>query len=209
MRSLPQEDFGVCRAAFGARRHRLPCRARHASAGRGAGLLLLGDARTDPRTGRYAGDAAHDRGVPLRQARRSPCPALWRPASRHSARAHAQRAPALGRLDARAPATRRPQHRARHGGTDHHGHVPAAVQRQSGWLAPIQIVALPAAASRVGLSHLPWHPAAVPRHGGQPGRGSQQSGGRDRRTVLRGPALPHTGFIRRRATASNKVDLHH
>ena len=68
--------------------------------------------------------------------------------------------------------------------------------------------------SRAGVPHLPWNPAAVPRPGGQPGRGSQQPGGRDRRAVLRlgrldpqAPARPD-GILgkpdRRRAAAARQ-----
>ena len=125
-----------------------------------------------------------------RQARRRTCPSLWRPASRHSYRAHAECAPALRRVDAGASATRRPQHRARHRGADH---------RRDG----------AAATSRAGLPHLPRDSAAVPRPGGQSGRRSQQPGGRDRRAVLRlsrldpeAPARPSVTAATRSASTS-------
>ena len=50
-------------------------------------------------------DTAHDRGVPPRPPCRGARPALWRPATRHPVRAHAERAPAVCRVDAGATAT--------------------------------------------------------------------------------------------------------
>ena len=62
-------------------------------------LLLLRPAHPDPPTGRDTVDGAHGGGVPPRSACCRACPALRRSTSRHLARPHAKRTPAIRRVE--------------------------------------------------------------------------------------------------------------
>src|SRR5260370_3535373 len=136
LRRLADNRLRVCGMAPGPRRARLSRRDR--------GLLLLGAARADPRSGRCAHHQPHHRSVPSWQARRRSSASLRRPASRHRSGPHAERASTLRRMVAGAlptvgpldpPEHRRPRCRR---------------TRQP-------------SASRAGLSHLPPRASPVSR----------------------------------------------
>ena len=123
MQVLPDHDFEYRRVASRPRRHRLSCR--------DPGLLLLRTARPAPRAGGHASNGPHDRGVPPRPPGRRTRAALWWAASRHSARTHAERAPALCGVDPGAAPARCPRHWAEHRGIDHR-------RDEAGWPHPEQ-----------------------------------------------------------------------
>src|ERR1700733_11437509 len=87
----------------------------------------------------------HGGGVPPRSACCGKRPALWRPTAWHLARPHAERAPAVFRMEPRALPEPGSRDRSQHRGADHRR-------------------ADPAATSGAGLPHLPRHPAPLSRH---------------------------------------------
>src|SRR5277367_1342988 len=100
-----------------------------------------------------------------RSARCRSRPALWRSAARHLARPHAERAPAVFRMEPRTLPEPGSRDRSQHRGADH---------RRAG----------PAATSGAGVPHLPRHPAPLSRHRCRASGGDLRPRGRDRRAQL-------------------------
>ena len=155
--ALARGRLRLRRMAAGPRQSRLSRRGRR--------LSLLGAPPPDPRAGRHSAHGPHGRGVPSRPTRRRPRSPPWRPAARHRSRAHAERPPSLRRVDARPLRTLGSPDRPRDGGARHRH--PAR-----------------ASSPRTGLSHLPGHPAAVPRPCPGQGRGGVGPGDRHWRAHL-------------------------
>ncbi|WP_256367056.1 transposase [Methylosinus sp. C49] len=142
-RPLARDRVGVRRVEAGARQYRLSHRCRE--------LLLLSSARPHPRRGRRARHRADDRGFSPWSARRAArAPLHGRPA-RHGPGAHAERAPALRRLDAGSLPPL--------GGDDRAAHRRAHRRH-----------ARRAASSRAGLSDMSRGAEALSRRRGRKGR---------------------------------------
>ena len=136
LKALPIRTLSVCRVEEVPGRARLPRRDRRS--------LLLRAVTAYPRATRGAHHRHHDRDPAQGRPCGEPCP-LSRASSAHdNPRAHAERAPALRRVDAGPDAAGGSQDRPRHDrpcGRDHEGQAP----------------------SRTGLPRLSRHPAARPQ----------------------------------------------